>query len=91
MKTACGAELIASQNVLSVGTYVKKNYYDEQVQALGENGSLSNYPFLIKTADGRKFSGYTFKDGYLPRISTDNSEEYKVYWGDEALAKQDGV
>ncbi len=92
MKTACGAELIASQNVLLVGSYVKKEFFDEQVQALGENGPLTNYPFLIEIADGRRFCGYTFVNGSLPRISTDDdSEEYTVYWGDEALAKRDGV
>lgn len=51
----------------------------------------SKVPYFIETKDGRKFSGRATADGTLPRIETYDAEEYAVYWGDDALAKMEGM
>lgn len=69
---------------LAVGTY------DEQVKATGR-GASEGYPYFIETADGQTFSGWLTKDGNLPRVYADAANDYNVYWGDDALARQEGV
>jgi hypothetical protein len=70
---------------------VVQGAFDEQVRAMGR-GASDGYPYYIETADGRIYSGRLGDDGLLPRIGTGASaDEYSVYWGDEALAKQDSV
>ncbi len=60
--------------------------YDESVRAIG-SGASTGYPYVIETPDGRIHSGQLDDSGYLPRIHTENEDEYIVYWGDEALAR----
>ncbi|APC69096.2 MULTISPECIES: PAAR domain-containing protein [Ralstonia solanacearum species complex] len=70
---------------------VKKGAFDEQVEATasGAVDGPEGYPYYIETADGRVHSGVLDASGMLPRIHTgDESGEYTVYWGDEAIAKQ---
>jgi hypothetical protein len=64
--------------------------FDEQVRAAVLGAALKDYPYFIKTADGRTSCGRTDADGNLPRIETQEAIDYTVYWGDAALAKQDG-
>ncbi|TDN61200.1 PAAR domain-containing protein [Paraburkholderia sp. BL10I2N1] len=66
--------------------------YDEQVRAAAAGATLEGYPYFIETADGRTLNGRIDASGKLPRIDTDtDSDDYHVYWGDEALAKQQGT
>jgi hypothetical protein len=64
--------------------------FDEQLRAAG-SGASEGYPYHIETTDGRSYSGRVGGDGCLPRICTGPREDYHVYWGDEALAKQNGA
>ena len=62
--------------------------YDEQVHLnVAGNAALIGLPYYIETIDLRTFSGRVDEHGLLPRIDTDDEDEYIVYWGDEALAK----
>lgn len=63
---------------------------DERVHASALGVALKDYPYFIKTADGRTSYGRTDADGNLPRIETQEANDYTVYWGDAALAKQQG-
>jgi uncharacterized Zn-binding protein involved in type VI secretion len=65
--------------------------FDEQVRAAVRLGTAEGYPYFIETADGKTYSGRMSGDGLLPRIETDSSDDYTVYWGDEALARQNGA
>ncbi|WP_039015354.1 PAAR domain-containing protein [Cupriavidus sp. IDO] len=65
--------------------------YDEQVRVRTGDVLIEGYPYFIETSDGRTFSGHLDESGRLPRVSTESSDNYVVYWGDEALAKQDEV
>ncbi len=70
---------------------VAKDTFDEQVRAVGK-GATDGYAYYIETADGRVYSGRLVDGGRLPRIETGaNADEYSVYWGDEALARQNGA
>jgi uncharacterized Zn-binding protein involved in type VI secretion len=64
--------------------------YGERVQ-VGRTASFEGYPYFIETTDGRVFSGRIDSARLLPRIHTEGSESYSIYWGDEALAKQKEV
>lgn len=100
-KTACGATLIASQfstlddprGAVDGTTAASAREsspsqadYDERVQL--EAATIEGIPYFIETSDGRTFSGRAASDGLLPRVGTTGAEEYRVYWGDEALAKR---
>ncbi len=67
-----------------------KDTFDEQVRAT-ERGASEGYPYFIETSDGQTFSGRLDESGHLPRVYTYSADDYTVYWGDEALAKQDGM
>lgn len=77
-----GAAVTSESSVLPTGTF------DEQVRAAA-SVALDGYPYLIEMADGRTFSGRVDASGKLPRIVTDDGDEYTVYWGDQALARQE--
>ncbi|WP_246174039.1 hypothetical protein [Paraburkholderia hayleyella] len=64
--------------------------FDERAQGVGP-GASEGYPYFIETTDGRTFSGKLDAHGRLPRVFTVDADSYHVYWGDEALAKQDGA
>jgi len=64
--------------------------FDEQVRVAATGAALKDYPYFIKTADGQTSYGRTDVDGILPRIEAQEAIDYTVYWGDAALAKQDG-
>lgn len=64
--------------------------FDEQVRSITARAVLNGYPYFIETGDGRSFSGRTDANGNLPRVDTQDVNDYTVYWGDAALAKQQG-
>jgi uncharacterized protein (DUF2345 family) len=65
--------------------------FDEQVRAAAPSVALDGYPYFIEIADGRTFGGRVDASGKLPRIVTDEADEYTVHWGDEALAREEGA
>lgn len=71
-------------------TSSKNEQFDEMVCAMGSNGPISEYPFVIETSDGRILSGKTDANGHLPRIETMPGGALTIYWGDEALAMDAG-
>ncbi|KWO11269.1 hypothetical protein WM26_01905 [Burkholderia cepacia] len=61
--------------------------YDEQVKVTADGPE--GYPYYVETTDGRVFQGKLDASGMLPRIHTGhNPDDYTVYWGDDAIAKQ---
>jgi hypothetical protein len=72
-------------------TSLATGIYDEQVHVLTTVTSLEGYPYLIESANGGIISGRLDENGYLPRVYADAASHYKVYWGDEALARQGGA
>jgi uncharacterized Zn-binding protein involved in type VI secretion len=63
--------------------------YDERPYLIAP--PVEGVPYYIETMDGRTFSGQIGADGLLPRVDTYGEDEYKVYWGDDALAKMEGA
>lgn len=64
-----------------------EDVFDEMVELI--SSSIEGVPYYIETTAGEKFSGRVSAIGTLPRIATDGEDSYTVYWGDEALAKQE--
>jgi hypothetical protein len=51
--------------------------------------TIEGYPYFMEMADGRTSVGRVDASGKLPRIVTEEASEYTVYWGDQALARQE--
>jgi hypothetical protein len=86
-----GFGTVASARTASGGvSSVAMGPYDERVQA-GRTAPFEGYPYFIEMTDGRVFSGRVDSARLLPRVHTEGSESYSIYWGDEALAKQEEV
>ncbi|SDQ21738.1 Zn-binding Pro-Ala-Ala-Arg (PAAR) domain-containing protein, incolved in TypeVI secretion [Paraburkholderia fungorum] len=84
-----GGAASAARSAMAAGASIAR--YDEQVcPAIQGEGALNGYPYFIETTDGRMFLGRIEGSGPLPRIETDIADTYTVYWGDEALARQNG-
>jgi uncharacterized Zn-binding protein involved in type VI secretion len=74
----------------AIASSVVDAIYDEQVRVAAAGMTLEGYPYLIETPDGQMRVGRLDADGQLPRIDTGESRgDYTVYWGDEALARDD--
>lgn len=66
--------------------------YDEQVHPSAPGVTLEGYPYLIEAPSSQTRVGRLDASGKLPRVDTGKSSgDYTVYWGDEALAKQNGA
>ncbi|MFM0111494.1 PAAR domain-containing protein [Paraburkholderia nemoris] len=88
MAKSMGA-MISSRTANGGVSSVAMSAYDEQIEA--KQGRLfEGYPYFIETEDGRVVSGRLDSGCLLPRVYTEASGKYKVFWGDEALAKQQG-
>ncbi|MFM0219124.1 MULTISPECIES: hypothetical protein [Paraburkholderia] len=74
----------------AIASSVVDAIYDEQVCVAAAGMTLEGYPYVIETPDGRMRAGRLGADGRLPRIDTgESSGDFAVYWGDEALARDD--
>lgn len=98
-KTTCGAILIAesaSANTIASALAIAnldKHRYDELIQALDKSTGLplSGITYFIERTDGVTFFGETDQDGKCPRITSESSQELKVWFGLAAEKKQSMV
>ncbi|UXU91974.1 PAAR domain-containing protein [Burkholderia sp. S-53] len=82
-------EVVSSRTTTGGVASIRKGAFDERVRATKE--ATEGLPYYIETADGRVHFGRLDARGTLPRIHTgDEANDYIVYWGDDALAKQHG-
>jgi uncharacterized Zn-binding protein involved in type VI secretion len=80
----------AAAAIESTSSSLATSTFDEQVRVAAPGAARKDDPYFIKTADGQTSYGRTDADGNLPRIEAQEAIDYTVYWGDAALAKQDG-
>ena len=92
-RTTCGAMLIAQTSSINLdhatrlANSISTNpSFDEQTNLRHED--VAGLPYLIKTKDGREYSGRVEHSEHLPRIFTGGVDSYEVFWGDEALANK---
>jgi uncharacterized Zn-binding protein involved in type VI secretion len=90
-----GSGAAPASNAVAAGASTFSSFatgtFDEQVRAAAPGVVLNGYPYFIETADGRTFSGSVGASGKLPRIDTDGADEYTVFWGDDAIERQEGA
>jgi hypothetical protein len=87
----CPPVWVAAMGLRSNGSPMPKESagaFEEQVRAVG-SGASADYPYFVEVTDGRTLSERLDISDRLPRVSTDTTDEYHVYRGDEALEKQD--
>jgi len=84
---------VAASSVASTidNSWLATGIYDEQVRGITTLVNLEGYPYFVESPDGRTVSGRLDEDGRMPRVRADAAANYRVYWGDEALARQEGV
>jgi len=64
--------------------------FDQQFKAVDqEQVAICNFPYYISSNCKRIVFGRTDEEGLTKRISTDGQQNLQVFWGDEALAKQE--
>jgi len=76
-----------------IKSLLEDKLFDEAMLSTnGQTGeAIADYPYLIVTSQGEHIFGRTDTNGNIPRYSTgDKSEELKIYFGDEALYRNDG-
>jgi uncharacterized Zn-binding protein involved in type VI secretion len=83
-------EAATASSATAAHTSQRANGFDEQVQPVARGAAVQDYPYYILAGDGRIFSGRVDASGRLPRIDAQSAGDYTVYWGDDALAKQQG-
>jgi hypothetical protein len=76
--------------VTAESSFLPTDMFDEQVRAAASI-ALDGYPYFVEMVDGRTSAGRVDASGKLPRIVTDDANKYIVYWGDQALARQEGA
>lgn len=87
--SASEAEAQMGQSIANRSTVAASaSGYDEQVRPVAACASLSGYPYYIETTSGDGYRGRVDSLGLLPRIATDGADQYTIYWGDEALARE---
>lgn len=99
-KASCGAIFLPQQSLVvrTNGTGIASSsltngivnsalsdLFDEQIIADFE--FAEGLPYFIETKSGKTFQGKIGADGKLPRISTENSETYSLFLGEEAIVK----
>jgi uncharacterized Zn-binding protein involved in type VI secretion len=92
-KVACGAKLIAEQAgpamKAAAVAFQKGTAHDEQFRLTGsDNSPLVGIPYTAVLPTAEQIHGTTDEQGMTERFYSDGSISVKVYWGDEALAKQ---
>lgn len=80
--------VVSSRAAGGTARSVVRGAFDEQAKATS-TGASEGYPYCIETADGRIVSGRLDSSGVLPRIYTEDTDTYIIYWGDEALGHED--
>ena len=76
-----------------IAELLEKHIFDETILLTSAQTSeaISDYPYLIETSQGKKIFGRTDKNGNIPKYSSGNqTEKFKIYFGDEALYRNDG-
>lgn len=70
----------------------KCEWWDEQIRAIDkETGAIiPDFPYFIKTSNGKTYKGKTDEFGLCPRIETDGEETLDVWFGISAMNMQYG-
>lgn len=99
-KTSHGGTIVSGDSALmldigkaQVVSMIKEKIFDEAMLStnLQTGEAIADYPYLIETSQGKHIFGHTDANGNIPRYSTgDKSEVLKIFFGDEALYRNDG-
>jgi len=83
----------AFSGISALASPLTRDVFDEKVQLVdSENGMpIADYPYFAITSEGTHYSGRTNKQGYTQRMPTEQASDISIFWGDEALHKQDEI
>jgi len=86
------ASIVGGLDEVLISELTDKLFDEAMLSINAQTGeSIADYPYLIVTSQGERIFGHTDTNGNIPRYSTgDKSEKLKIYFGDEALYRNDG-
>lgn len=83
----------AFSGITPLASHFAQDVFDEKIQLVDSiSGTpIVDYPYFAITSDGTRYSGRTDLQGNTQRMSTKQAGDISVFWGDEALHKQDEI
>lgn len=73
--------------------HLAQDVFDEKIQLVdsASGAPIADYPYFAIISEGTHYSGRTDSQGNTERIPTEQASDISVFWGDEALYKQDEI
>lgn len=83
----------AFSGITALASHLTPDVFDEKIQLVDSvSGTpIADYPYFAITSDGTRYSGRTDSQGNTQRMPTEQASDISIFWGDEALYKQDEV
>jgi uncharacterized Zn-binding protein involved in type VI secretion len=83
----------AFSGITALASHLTQNVFDEKILLVdsASGAPITDYPYFAITSDGTRYSGKTDAQGNTQRMSTAQASDISMFWGDEALHKQDEV
>ncbi|WP_455229717.1 PAAR domain-containing protein [Geopseudomonas aromaticivorans] len=81
----------AFSGITALAGHLTQDVFDEKVQLVDSvsGAPITDYPYFAITSAGTRYSGRTDSQGNTQRIPTEQASNISIFWGDEALHKQD--
>lgn len=73
--------------------HLAQDVFDEKIQLVdsASGAPIADYPYFAITSEGMRYSGRTDSQGNTQRMTTEQASDISIFWGDEALHKQEEV
>jgi len=83
----------AFSGITALASHLAQNVFDEKILLVDSVSGvpITDYPYFAITSDGTRYSGRTDAQGNTRRMSTTQESNISIFWGDEALHKEDVV
>jgi uncharacterized Zn-binding protein involved in type VI secretion len=76
--------------ITALANHLVQNVFDEKILLVDPASAepIADYPYFAITSDGTRYSGRTDAQGNTQRMPTTQASDISMFWGDEALYKQ---
>lgn len=83
----------AFSGISALAHHLTPDVFDEKVQLVDSASGMpvADYPYFAITSEGTHYYGRTDVQGNTQRMPTEQASNISIFWGDEALHKQDEI
>lgn len=76
--------------ISTLASHLTQDIFDEKIQLVDSvsGAPIADYPYFAITSEGKHYSGRTDSQGNTQRMPTEQASDISIFWGDEALYKQ---